>query len=51
MAGGQQVQFYCIFCSNKQPLVPSLLTQHLHVTARTTCLNVNQGPQMGGRMG
>lgn len=32
-ATGSRVQFYCIFCSNKKPLVPSLLAQHLHTTA------------------
>lgn len=50
VVGGQRVKFYCILRSNKQLLVPSLLAQHLHITARTTCLLVIQGPEMGGRM-
>lgn len=45
---GQRVArwFYCIFHSNKEPFVPSLLVHHLHVTAKTTHLQVTQGPEV-----
>uniref|UniRef100_A0A452TLB6 Peptidase S1 domain-containing protein n=1 Tax=Ursus maritimus TaxID=29073 RepID=A0A452TLB6_URSMA len=33
-AAANRVQSYCVFCWNKQSLVPSLLAQHLRVTAR-----------------
>lgn len=45
-AGGR-VQFYCIFHSNKEPFVPSLLVHHLHVTAKTTHLEVTRAQRWG----
>lgn len=53
-AGGR-VQFYCIFYSNKEPFVPSLLVHHLHVTAKTMSPGGHQGPEVregvGGEKG
>lgn len=50
-AGGEGLRItgwsHCVFCCNKQPLVPSLPAQHLHDPARNPCPPLSQA--RGGR--
>lgn len=45
------VQFYCIFCSNKKPLVPNLLAHTLAHHSKNYLLAHDPGPKVGMKDG